>query len=149
MSIEIKDFENLSLLEFYDCLKLRINVFVVEQDCAYPEIDAIDKTAHHLLAYNNENILLGYLRIYPSNSKENCLKIGRVTIAQKYRGLGYAGKITAKALDFIKEQKTITEVQISAQSYLKKFYASFGFVQTSKAYLDFGIEHIDMKLKLI
>jgi len=145
MNIKIIGFAKMTTLELYDCLKLRSDVFVVEQECIYPDIDFSDKTSNHLLAIK-ENELIGYLRI---NSNDKFIaKIERVIIAKEYRGLGYAKQIISKAINFVKYSTSNKIIKISAQEYLKDFYQSFLFKQKGTSYFDYGIEHIDMKLNL-
>ena len=145
MNIKIVEFSKMTTLELYDCLKLRSEVFVIEQKCIYPEIDFIDKLSNHLLAFKGSE-LIGYLRIYTEG--ENVVKIGRVLIAKEYRGLGYAKQIMLEAIDFIKIDDSNTVIKISAQKHLKSFYELFNFKEKGKSYLDYGIRHIDMELKL-
>jgi len=145
MITKIITFNELSNTALYDCLALRFNVFVVEQDCIYPELDNIDKDAFHLLAYENDQ-LAGYLRIYIDEN--NYVKIGRIVINKYFRGKDYGKVIINEALNFIPKTYSNKTIKINAQQHLKEFYESFGFKKTSDAYLDYGILHIDMELIL-
>lgn len=145
MNIKIIEFAKITTLELYDCLKLRSDVFVVEQKCIYPDIDFSDKTSSHLLAFK-EDELIGYLRI--NSNDKSIAKIERVIIAKEHRGLGYAKQIISQAINFVKSSTSNKIIKISAQVYLKKFYQSFDFKQNSTSYLDYGIEHINMQLNL-
>lgn len=136
-------FNQLSTKQLYDCLKLRTDIFVVEQDCAYPEIDEYDLIAHHLLYYQN-NELIGYLRFYPTS--RNTTSIGRVAVPLHHRKKGIAKHLIQHALIYIKNSELPQYLVLSAQTYLVNFYKSFGFTITSKEYLDYGIPHIDMEL---
>ncbi|MDO6801104.1 GNAT family N-acetyltransferase [Wenyingzhuangia sp. 1_MG-2023] len=145
MNIKIVEFSKMTTLELFDCLKLRSDVFVVEQNCVYPDIDFIDKLSNHLLAFEDGE-LVGYLRIYTDS--KNVVKIGRILIAEKHRGLGYAKEIISKAINFINNSKSNRIVKISAQEHLTGFYQLFGFKETGSPYLDYGINHVDMQLDL-
>jgi len=145
MTIKILPFIEMQPMEFYDCFKLRSDVFVVEQKCIYPDIDSIDKTANHLLAYD-KNELVGYLRIY--TKVHSFSTIGRVVIKEEYRGQGYAQKIMRSAIDYIKSNHSNSAILISAQEYLKDFYQKLDFKQNGDSYLDYGIPHINMQLNL-
>ncbi|MEO9965825.1 MAG: GNAT family N-acetyltransferase [Reichenbachiella sp.] len=141
MKIEIKTFQQLSLDELYRILKTRVDVFVVEQNCAYPELDNQDQEAHHLLVSDDEK-LMSYLRIYyPENSRA---AIGRVVTPEEYRGQGLSRKMMEAALEFLEDKSAIGEIYLQAQKYLEKYYASFGFKKSSEVYLEDGIPHIDM-----
>lgn len=143
MKLTTKVFDQLTTKHLYDSLKLRTDVFVVEQDCAYPEVDEIDLIAHHLLAYNESN-LIGYLRIY--TDERLITKIGRVVIDINHRKKGYARSLMNEALSFIENSSLNKRVELSAQTHLTDFYESLGFKQHGDAYLDYGIPHIDMVL---
>lgn len=145
MTIKIVDLIEMEPTELYDCFKLRSDVFVVEQKCVYPDIDKIDKTAKHLLSYD-ETELIGYLRIYDKD--EDSPIIGRVVIKNQYRGQGYAQKIMRASIDFIKSTSSHNTIKISAQEYLKEFYQKLNFKQNGDSYLDYGIPHINMQLNL-
>jgi len=143
MVIQIKKYRELSLDELYQILKLRVDVFVVEQNCAYPELDNRDQDADHLIAYNKESVS-GYLRIYyPEDSKA---AIGRVAISQDYRGQGLARKLMEVALDSLEINDKWKTICLQAQDHLLGFYESFGFKKKSDVYLEDGIPHINMEL---
>lgn len=145
MTIKIIPLVEMQPTEFYDCFKLRSDVFVVEQKCIYPDIDSIDKTANHLLAYE-ETELIGYLRIY---TKEDSFPIiGRVVIKKKFRNKGFAKLIMKAAINFIETTSSNKTIKISAQEYLKEFYQKLNFLQIGDSYLDYGIPHITMQLNL-
>lgn len=145
LKISVKKFNELDIDELYDFLKLRSEVFVVEQQCIYPDIDSIDKIANHLLAYV-ENELVGYLRIY---TKEHSFPIiGRVVIKKQFRNKRYAKLIMKAAINFIETTSSNKTIKISAQEYLKEFYQKLNFKQNGDSYLDYGIPHIDMQLNL-
>jgi ElaA protein len=138
--IEIKSYLNLSKDELFEILRLRTNIFVVEQNCPYPELDDYDKISYHLLA-QKENKMVGTLRIIEF---ENEVKIGRVAIHQEFRKLGLGKKIMLEAHDFIKSQFPKKQIRISAQQYLEKFYGDLGYEFTGKKYLEDDIPHMEM-----
>lgn len=138
-----KPFEKLTNDELYALLKLRVDVFVVEQDCPYPELDNYDQQAiHYFLKINEE--FAAYVRILPSNSKYEEVSIGRVLVLKKFRRQGYAQQIMQKAIDYVMNEWKETRIKVQGQEYLKDFYSGFGFEQVSESYLEDGIPHIDM-----
>ncbi|MEN2466971.1 GNAT family N-acetyltransferase [Ornithinibacillus sp. JPR2-1] len=147
MDWHIKKFQKLTNDELYEILKARTDIFVVEQDCPYPELDNQDQESlHFYLTVDRE--LAAYIRLIPKGLKyENYAAIGRVLVVKKFRSHGYARQIMEKGIRYIHEQWHENEIKIQAQVYLKKFYGSFGFEQVSKEYLEDGIPHIDMVLK--
>lgn len=145
MTWTLKKFQDLSVFELYSILKARVDIFVVEQSCAYPEIDNYDQQAMHLFLKNNEN-LIAYVRILPKHTKYNEVSIGRVLVLKDYRFQGYATKIMQKAIHYIINEWQEQTIKIQAQHHLKKFYSSLGFKQISDVYLDDNIPHIDMIL---
>lgn len=143
---EIKSFARLNTDELYHLLKLRVDVFVVEQNCPYPEMD--DKDRHpetlHLLGKDKQGELVAYLRILPPGLSFKETSIGRVVVAPKSRGLGICAFMVKKALNEIRHIWPDEFVRIGAQVYLKFFYESLGFEAASESYLEDGIPHIDM-----
>ena len=145
MTWTLKKFQDLSVFELYSILKARVDIFVVEQSCAYPEIDNYDQQAMHLFLKSNEN-LIAYVRILPKHTKYNEVSIGRVLVLKDYRFQGYATKIMQKAIHYIINESQEQTIKIQAQHHLKNFYSSLGFKQISDVYLDDNIPHIDMIL---
>ncbi len=144
MKIVIKKFHELNTEELYQILKLRSDVFVVEQKCYYPDCDGKDRHAHHLFVEQNNHIV-GYLRILEKGQTFDTIAIGRVVVDPDYRGIGLARHMMNKALLFIDEYLHQKNVKISAQQHLTNFYESVGFVSISESYLEDGIPHIDME----
>lgn len=139
----INSFQDLSNESLYKILKARTDVFVVEQNCPYPELDNYDQASiHYYLKVNNE--IAAYVRILPKGSKYREVSIGRVLVAKKYRGNGYARELMQKAIDYVVSDWGETEIKIQAQVYLEEFYTSLGFRKNSMSYLEDGIPHIDM-----
>lgn len=146
MRIIIKQFHELNAEELYEILKLRSDVFVVEQKCIYPDCDGRDRFAHHLYVEKNGKIA-GYLRILNKGQTFDTVAIGRVAVHEDYRGIGLARHMMNKALMFIKEYLHENAVKLAAQQYLVEFYKSLGFYCISEGYLEDGIPHIDMEYR--
>jgi ElaA protein len=128
-------------------MKLRQKIFVVEQNCAYLDCDDKDYLAWHLLAWQ-DYLLVAYARLLPEGASfENCLSIGRVVSAQELRGKGVGRQLMRQAIHTIYELYGYKDIKIAAQSYLLRFYESFGFVSTGHEYLEDNIPHTDMLLK--
>ncbi len=146
MEWKLKAFDEMSIDELYNILRERVDVFVVEQQCAYREIDNFDQSSYHLYACEGEEIA-AYARILPAGTAYQELSIGRVLVKESYRGRGFATELMTKALDFIREELKGESVRLQAQEYLLHFYSSFGFEKISGVYLDEGIPHADMLLE--
>ena len=141
---KIKRFNELSTAELYYLLQLRSEVFVVEQNCVYQDIDGKDEKAIHVLGYYN-NELVAYSRIFNKGYYFDEASIGRVIVSPKYRDKKFGHDLMRVSMNAIKENFNETAITISAQEYLKKFYESHGFIQTSEMYLEDDIPHIQMK----
>ena len=141
----IKPYNDLSKDQFFDILKLRIEIFVVEQCCYYQELDDEDKAAFHVFIYN-DGIIVAVGRIIPNlHNKE--VKIGRIAVKMEYRKKGLAYKMMKDIMNFLSNDYKNFSVLLSAQTYLIEFYRSFGFKEVGDNYLEDGIEHINMVLK--
>ena len=143
LSIRIKYFNELSINELYELLRLRSEVFVVEQDCVYQDIDSKDQKAVHVLGYDN-NRLVAYTRLFKPGDYFNESSIGRVVVREEARGSGAGYEIMNASITFINKVLKILEIRISAQTYLKKFYNNLGFKEVGEEYLEDGIPHINM-----
>ena len=143
MEYYIKTFNELTNDELYQLLKARVDVFVVEQNCPYPEIDNYDQEATHYFLKDNEAIA-ALVRLLPSGSRYKEASIGRVLVTEKYRGHGYARDIMNKAMKYIENEWNEGKIKLQAQTYLEKFYSSLGFKRISDEYLEDNIPHIDM-----
>ena len=143
MNFSVKSYQELSLDEFYEIMKLRIDVFVVEQNCPYPEIDGKDKKSLHLIMKSGDE-LAGYLRILPEGVSYDTPSIGRVIIAPAYRGKELGQILVQKGIDHIVENFENKNITIGAQAPLVNFYGSLGFEQISEIYLEDDIPHMDM-----
>lgn len=143
MEFKIKLFSELNTIELYQILQLRSEVFVVEQDCVYQDIDFKDQKALHVFGFKNDKVV-AYTRIFkPGDYFENA-SIGRVVVAEKERKFGYGHLIMKASISAIKNNFKVDEITISAQKYLKKFYETHQFKQVGEEYLEDGIPHIRM-----
>ena len=140
---KIKRFEELTTIELYEILRVRAEVFVVEQTCVYQDLDEKDKKAYHLFCENNGEIV-AYLRILDKGVSYPEISIGRVLTRETNRRTGLAREMMQKAISFVEEELSEMQIRISAQLYLKRFYESLGFLITSEVYLEDDIEHIEM-----
>jgi len=151
MNWEFHHFDTLSAPALYSLMRLRVDVFVVEQNCAYPELDD-DDTQHdtlHLLGEEND-VVTAYARAMPrqqTNLLEAYVKIGRVVVAKQHRGTGIAQTMMRQLIARLDLSHPGQDQVLSAQVPVVAFYEYFGFVTESKAYLEDGILHIDMRRK--
>ncbi|MBO0575017.1 GNAT family N-acetyltransferase [Clostridium botulinum] len=143
MSFKIKKFNELSVEEIYEILKIRNEVFIVEQECPYEDCDGKDKNAYHLF-YMKEGKVISYLRILEKGLSYDEISIGRVLVNKDYRGKGLARKSILQAIYFIQNNLKENSIRISAQHYLMNFYKSLGFKSVSEVYLEDNIPHIEM-----
>ncbi|MFT5872590.1 MAG: ElaA protein [Clostridium sp.] len=143
MKWEIKEFNHLSGDELYEILKIRSEVFVVEQQCIYEDCDGKDRKSYHLFAIENEEIL-AYLRILEKGVSYNEISIGRVLTNKEYRAKGLAKQMMLRAIKFIENNLNEKIIRISAQEYLLNFYSSLGFVKVTDVYLEDDIPHVEM-----
>ncbi len=133
-------FEQLSTLELFKIYKLRVDTFVVEQQCAYPEIDDKDLRAVHIYDWEDGEVL-SYARLI----MDEPLHIGRVIVAESRRGAGAGRALMNEVMNYIKTHHAHTPVHLQGQAHLHDFYASFGFKAVSDVYLEDMIPHIDME----
>lgn len=145
MEIEIKTFAQLTVYELHDLLQLRSEVFVVEQDCVYQDIDGKDEKALHVFGKKDEKIV-AYTRCFPPGIYFEEAAIGRVVVPADQRKYGYGHIIMEASLKAIEKEYKTTEIKLSAQTHLRKFYESHGFTQIGEGYLEDGIPHIAMIL---
>jgi len=140
---EIKPFVALSVNELYDILQLRSRIFVVEQNCVYLDPDGKDKVALHLFG-TFESKIVAHARLFKAGISFDNASIGRVTVDPDYRNRKWGHELMQEAIAGILEYFGETKITIGGQLYLKKFYESLGFVQTSEMYLEDDIPHIEM-----
>jgi len=146
MKLEVKPWEKLSNKEINDVFSLRSEVFIVEQNCAYQDVDGKDELADHVMLYV-DNELVGYARVFLANTYFKEASFGRAVVKKKHRGEGYGHLLVDKSLEELKAKKQ-SPIKISAQSYLKDFYSSHGFVAKGDEYMEDGIPHTAMYLDL-
>lgn len=146
LQIEVKKFSELSIAELYDLLQLRSEVFVVEQDCVYQDIDGKDQEALHILGKKNDKIV-AYTRCFEPGYYFEEAAIGRVVVKDSERRFGYGHEIMKASQEAISNVYNTKEIKLSAQQYLVKFYESHGYQQLGEGYLEDGIPHIAMLRK--
>ena len=140
-----KKFEELDSNELYKLLKLRAEIFIVEQNCAYLDIDNYDLKALHVLGFDNSNEIIAYARLLPKGYYHQEAGIGRVLINKKVRKLGYGKLLMNFAISETMNHFNTDEILISAQLYLKFFYTNLGFKAEGETYLEDEIPHIKMR----
>jgi ElaA protein len=143
ISWNIKKFDELSPAELYAILQLRSEVFVVEQNCVYQDLDDKDQPCWHFMGWR-ENKLLAYTRIIPPGISYDEASIGRVVTSPSARGEGLGKELMERSISQVETLIGKVPIRIGAQLYLLQFYTSLGFIQTSDIYLEDGIEHIEM-----
>lgn len=145
MELVIKHFNELSVKELFEILKLRVSVFVVEQKCPYQEVDDADLKACHIYL-KDETGIIAYARVLPENTTFQEPSIGRVIAVKRRCGLGI--QIVSAGIQVAREEFGAKCIVIEAQVYARKLYENLGFVQSSPEYLEDGIPHIKMTLQL-
>ena len=140
-----KKFDNLSRKEIHDLFLLRSQVFVVEQNCVYQDIDGKDEKAEHVLVKKN-NKIIAYARVLEYSDRNN-ISIGRIVVSKKERGNSLGSDLLDFILKKIHQEKPKRPIKISAQAHLEKFYTDHGFKRTSNTYMEDGIPHISMTLE--
>ncbi len=144
MKITVKKFDELTNREILKIIKARIDIFVIEQNCHYQDIDGIDERAIHVFSEDENGELKAYLRIYDYD--ENTAKIGRVLTTE--RGKGYGAEILKAGIEAVKKYMNKSAIYIESQSYATGFYEKEGFRIISDEFLDVGIPHKGMLLEL-
>jgi ElaA protein len=139
-------FDALTVNDLYDVLRLRQEVFILEQRSRYADIDGLDPTAWHLMGHANDGRLAAYMRVFPASESIAESTMGRFVVAPWARGNGLAREMMAHGLRWASSHAPSAPIRISAQCYLKGFYEGFGFVVTGGSYDDAGVDHVDMIL---
>ncbi len=142
-----KKYVELSKEELHKIFYIRSEVFIVEQNCAYQDIDNKDQNAIHIMGIKN-NEIIAYARIFQAKDYYKRASFGRVLIKKSERTFGYGHELVDFTIKTIIEEFGANTIQISAQLYLKKFYESHGFCAKGEVYLEDGIEHINMYKKV-
>lgn len=145
MELFVKSFEELTKHELYELLQLRVSVFVVEQVCPYQELDGKDLHSHHVF-YRENGLIQAYLRVAEQDTNSGRISIGRVLTVKRGSGLGK--QIMLAGIRHSRENLGAGSIYIEAQTYAKGFYAQIGFEPISDEFLEDGIPHIKMQLKL-
>ncbi|WP_034060459.1 GNAT family N-acetyltransferase [Lacinutrix jangbogonensis] len=146
LEIKTKTFQELTTIELYDLLQLRSAVFVVEQDCVYQDLDGKDQKALHVIGFKKGKIV-AYTRIFKPGDYFELSSIGRVVVAENERQYKYGYDIMEASIQAIQEHYNTSEIKISAQCYLKRFYNNLQFFEVGEEYLEDGIPHIGMLYK--
>lgn len=141
---QVKSFQELSLEEFHDIVALRIQIFIIEQNCPYQEVDGKDKLAHHLFFKNETDEIIAVTRILPQGISYEEVAIGRVVVHEDYRGTGLGSQLMSDSMNFVRDKYGEVPVRLSAQKHLENYYGNHGFKSTGKEYLEDGIPHVEM-----
>jgi ElaA protein len=144
MNWTLKSFNELTLSELHDIIQLRLDIFVVEQDCPYLDLDGKDKSAYHFFGRTNEGKTVAYTRLFGPDQYYKEAAIGRVVVHKEYRKDGLGFELMSKSIDQIEALYNTKTIKIGAQRYLQKFYESLGFVSTEDFYMEDGIPHMHM-----
>ncbi|MBT8185131.1 MAG: GNAT family N-acetyltransferase [Eudoraea sp.] len=144
MKVEVKDFKELTTEELYKILQLRAEVFVVEQNCAYQDLDGKDGKALHIIGTKDKEVV-AYTRVFAPGDNHDQASIGRVVVKNDQRTYGYGRQIMLASIRAIQENFQTSKIQLSAQSYLRKFYNDLDFSEVGEEYLEDGIPHILME----
>lgn len=142
----LQQFDDLTPSQLYALLVERVAVFVVEQRCAYPDLDGLDPEALHLSAWSSQETPVAYARILPPGTRFDQPSIGRVLTVAGFRDLGLGRTVMRRAIAATRECWPRSRIMLSAQQHLQRFYASLGFATISPPYDEDGIAHIDMLL---
>lgn len=146
MKLKAKLFSQLTTTELYEILKARAEIFVVEQNCIYQDLDDIDYRSLHIF-YESEGKVIAYLRAFEKDSATGIVQIGRVLTVTHGTGLG--GKLLKEGLSQVKEKMNPSSIYIEAQCYATGFYEREGFIISSNEFLEDGIPHVEMILNLL
>ncbi|MEY3323868.1 MAG: hypothetical protein RLZ11_182 [Bacteroidota bacterium] len=143
----LQQFSELTNFDLYELLKLRSAIFVVEQNCVFPDMDDKDYSSYHLCGWDNDK-LVAYTRLLPPGlAYENC-SIGRVVTAASVRRQGVGRLLMKKSIEACQQLFSSRDIEIGAQLYLEQFYGSFQFKREGEVYLEDGIDHIHMRRPL-
>ncbi len=146
MSWKIQTYNELTTEELYKIIQLRVNVFIVEQQTCYEDLDNHDQNSIHL-SYVKNGKIFAYARLLPPGEKFDMASIGRVITNQEVRGTGLGKEMVQLAINTIEKEWPGSEIFIQAQGYLEDFYGSFGFKQVSERYIYDSLPHLDMLYK--
>jgi len=144
-----KAFKDLTVDEYFEIIFLRTEIFVVEQDCPYQEVDEKDRQSFHLFGRAENGEVIGVTRILPQGISYDEVSIGRVALKKAFRGKGIADVLMIESFNFIKKEFGEVPIRISAQEYLLKYYSKHGFKQVGEMYLEDDIPHVEMVIESI
>lgn len=139
-------FDELTATQLYGLLRLRQDVFVLEQQCLYLDIDGLDLHARHCFGRGASGELAAYLRVIPPQHNRGETRIARVIVAPDHRGKGLGWALMREALAYSRARFPNLPIQLSAQAHLERFYNELGFERVGARYDDYGIPHYDMRL---
>ena len=145
MLLTVKTFGELSASELYEILRLREAVFIVEQNCPYPEADGKDPGAVHLYYADESGTIHAYLRLYPKKDEPGTVQIGRVVTSSAARGTGLGRRLLHKGIGYAHEKMGAVRLYLEAQVYAVGFYEKEGFKVTSGEFQEDGISHVEMR----
>jgi ElaA protein len=140
----VLQFDDLSVNQLFDVLQLRNQIFIVEQNCPYLDLDLKDQKCFHVMGYNNLGQLMATSRVLPAGISYPEVSLGRVAVALPARGFGIGDELNRKSLDFIIDYYGDVPVRLSAQKHLSNFYKKHGFSVVSDPYDEDGIPHVEM-----
>jgi ElaA protein len=143
---QVKHYRDLSLNEFHDIIALRLEAFVVEQNCAYLDLDGKDKKCYHLICRNGKGDVVATARILPPGVSYEDVAIGRVVIEEELRGQGVGHELMDRCIKFSDLEFGNAPIRISAQKHLENYYSQHDFKSTGNEYLEDGIPHVEMLL---
>lgn len=142
-----KNYNELTIDELYEILRLRSEIFVVEQDCVYQDMDQKDKKCIHIFAMENDQAVAA-LRVIPRGVSYDMPAIGRLVVKDSHRRRGYARKMMLQAIDIIKNEYHENKIHLSGQAYLKDFYNGLGFETVTEQYLEDEIPHYGFEMTI-
>ena len=146
MDIIVKHFNELSTTELYEILKTRSEIFVVEQECVYQDLDDKDQDALHVFCWNDAGRIAGWLRVFWKDEEQGIAQIGRVVTLEHRKGIG--GMLLQKGVEVIKEKFDAKKIYLEAQQYAIGYYEKEGFEVVSPEFLEDGIPHVKMEKEL-
>jgi len=146
MKWTLKKFQDLSVQEFHDIVQLRLDIFVVEQDCVYLDLDGKDQIAYHLFYTTDQGQTVAYTRLFAPGDYYDEAAIGRVVVQKDFRNQRLGFELMTRSVQQVASLFHTKNIRIGAQTYLKKFYESLGFRSTGHEYLEDGIPHTHMLL---
>ncbi|MFT5860239.1 MAG: ElaA protein [Flavobacteriaceae bacterium] len=141
---QVKHFGDLTLNEFHDIIAIRIEAFVIEQNCTYQDLDGKDKKCYHVICRDGKGAIVSTARIAPPGLIYDEIAIGRIVLTEALRGKGIGHELMKECIDFCKLEFGNTSIRISAQTHLEKYYGHHNFIPTGKQYLEDGIPHSEM-----